>query len=35
MFVPTATLELVVNEMDTTYSHAQYAMLLSEKIVLL
>jgi hypothetical protein len=27
---PAATLALAVNEADTTYTHAQYAMLLSE-----
>jgi hypothetical protein len=30
-----ASVSLVVNEMDTIYSHAQCAMLLSEKIILL
>lgn len=32
---PMASVSLVVNEMDTIYSHAQCAMLLSEKIILL
>jgi Na+-translocating ferredoxin:NAD+ oxidoreductase RNF subunit RnfB len=32
---PAATLALVVHEMDTTYSYKQYALLQSEKAVLL